>query len=1358
MAEKSTKRVYLFANGTADGNGQMKDLLGGKGAGLAEMMLAGLPVPPGFTITTHSCNEYYSAGKVFPAGLWDEVLAAMKTVEQATGKGFGNPENPLLVSVRSGAKFSMPGMMDTVLNLGLNDVTVQGLAKLTSNERFAQDAYRRFIQMFGRIVLGIPGEKFDHIFEHAKHHKGVHLDTDLTADDLKEIVVKFQSVVFKETGQSFPSDPYKQLELSIQAVFSSWFGKRAVDYRRVNKIPDDLGTAVNIVAMVFGNMGQDSGTGVAFTRNPSTGERLLFGEYLTNAQGEDVVAGIRTPAKIAHLQDEMPEVYAEFAKVAETLERHYKDVQDLEFTIERGKLWMLQTRNAKRTGPAAVKVAVDMVHEGILSKADAVLRVEPAQLDQLLHPRVDPEAAVSLLATGLPASPGAAVGTVVFDPDTAETRGNAGEKVILVRVETSPEDFHGMVAAQAILTARGGMTCVAGDTRILTNRGVLAAETAFGLLEQGETLRILSFDTKKMQPIWRSVIAAGCKVSEDVRTVAVSQTGQAEKNILRLTGDHKMFTINNRKLVKKRLNTVLEDGDFLTVVDQIPGLSRKPVSSSLAYLVGALLSDGHISLKPTKGQITFIQKPTEEKAEFIAAVESAFEASFGIPFTSVRSRTTESVLRGRVIRGSVEDRISSRREPAAKIAEIRDNLSTWALSLDRSALLNFLAGFVDGDGTYAVGSSAVRLQIVVSQHKVNLLEGLVVACLRLGILPQVTNNREAYLVQITERVEEILAFTHRVKAEIPVRQVGAKCFSIKALFDDIVEDVNFMGRVREGIKRNIMFGADKIRRDILPLCGDQAQADLQGLLNSSLRSYRVRQVEEPETSLVYNFEVDASDDLDKNFVVFSSRMTPILISNSHAAVVARGMGKCCVAGCGSLEIDYDARQFKVGDRVIKEGDYITLDGSTGRVIEGQVPLIEPEITGDFREFMSWADEFRTLNVRTNADTPHDSHVARGFGAEGIGLCRTEHMFFEGNRIDMVRQMIMVASEYKRLESERSLVHQEIAKETAKAGGGKDKLAELKKQQAKLDKKIVKPKQLFMGALAALLPMQREDFIGIFTAMNGLPVTIRLLDPPLHEFLPHSVEDMKLLAKKVGLTPKVVEAKIEALREANPMLGHRGCRLGLVYPEITEMQARAIFEAAAHVQQHDVKVLPEVMIPLVGDVQEFVRQEHIVRRVANEVMDATGEKFDYLVGTMIELPRAALTADRIATAAEFFSFGTNDLTQTTFGLSRDDSGTFLPFYVENKILKDDPFQVLDQEGVGQLVEIGVKKGRSARPGIKIGICGEHGGEPSSVNFCHRVGMNYVSCSPYRVPIARLAAAQAALAEKSGESQQAISRTA
>ncbi|MBX7220708.1 MAG: pyruvate, phosphate dikinase [Blastocatellia bacterium] len=937
MSETTSKKVYLFADGKADGNGKMKDTLGGKGAGLAEMTLASLPVPPGFTITTDCCNLYYNSGKQFPEGLWEEVLTAMQAVEAATGKGFGNQENPLLVSVRSGAKFSMPGMMDTVLNLGLNDDTVAGLAALTSNDRFAQDAYRRFIQMFGRIVLGVSGEKFDHAFDSAKKAKGVTQDTDLDAADLRAIVAQFKELVATETGQAFPTDPYDQLKLAIVAVFSSWFGKRAIDYRRINKIPDDLGTAVNVVAMVFGNMGTDSGTGVAFTRNPSTGEGILFGEYLTNAQGEDVVAGIRTPFKIAHLKEEMPEVYDQFAKVAQLLEKHYKDVQDLEFTIERGKLWMLQTRNAKRTGPAAVKIAVDMANEGIISKQEAVNRVEPAQLDQLLHPMIDPQAEIDLLATGLPASPGAATGKVVFDPDTAEERGQAGEKVILVRVETSPEDFHGMVAAQAILTARGGMT-------------------------------------------------------------------------------------------------------------------------------------------------------------------------------------------------------------------------------------------------------------------------------------------------------------------------------------------------------------------------------------------------------------------------------------SHAAVVARGMGKCCVAGCSALEIDYQTKEIRIGDRVIKESEAITLDGTTGRVIAGEVPLIKPEISGEFKEFMSWVDEYRKLGVRTNADTPHDSRVAREFGAEGIGLCRTEHMFFEGNRIDMVRQMIMVSAEYKRLEADRSVLHQEIAKETAKSGGKSERLDSLKEQLAQYDEKIAKPKQLFMGALAALLPMQREDFIGIFQAMDGFPVTIRLLDPPLHEFLPHDDETINDLAGKVGLTVKEIENKIEALRESNPMLGHRGCRLGLVYPEITEMQARAIFEAAAHVQQAGVKVFPEVMIPLVADVKELQRQEHIVRRVANEVMDQTHVQIEYLVGTMIELPRAALTADKIARVAEFFSFGTNDLTQTTFGLSRDDAGTFLPFYVENKILPDDPFQVLDQEGVGQLVEIGIQKGRSARAGLKVGICGEHGGEPQSVHFCHRVGMNYVSCSPYRVPIARLAAAQAALAEASGDGQSAAARTA
>jgi pyruvate,orthophosphate dikinase len=918
------KNVYRYIDGKADGNGSMKDLLGGKGAGLAEMTLAGLPVPPGFTITTDVCNLYYASGRQFPDGVWNEVLSSMTEVEQSLGKKFGDPASPLLVSVRSGAKFSMPGMMDTVLNLGLNDETVQGLAALTDNPRFAMDAYRRFIQMFGRIVLGIGGEKFDHAFEEAKSAKGCHLDTDLDADDLRAVVTKFKAIVQTETGEPFPTDPYRQLELAIRAVFDSWFGKRAVDYRRLNKIPDDLGTAVNVVAMVFGNMGSDSGTGVAFTRNPSTGENELFGEYLTNAQGEDVVAGIRTPVKIARLKEEMPEVYEHFRQVALQLERHYKDVQDLEFTIERGKLWMLQTRNAKRTGAAAVKTAVDFVREGILTREEAVQRVEPNQLDQLLHKMIDPKADITILATGLPASPGAASGAVVFDPDTAEKRGNAGEKVLLVRMETSPEDFHGMVAAQGILTARGGMT-------------------------------------------------------------------------------------------------------------------------------------------------------------------------------------------------------------------------------------------------------------------------------------------------------------------------------------------------------------------------------------------------------------------------------------SHAAVVARGMGKCCVAGCGAIVIDYEAKTMHIDDQFIREGDFLTLDGSSGRVILGEAPLVEPKIGGEFGEFMGWVDEFRTMRVRTNADTPHDSRVARGFGAEGIGLCRTEHMFFEGDRIDSVRQMIMASADYQRLLGELATLRGELEK----ARNNADRAAEIEHEIARAEEKFVSPKELFTGALAKLLPMQREDFIGIFTAMDGYPVTIRLLDPPLHEFLPHTDEEIGLLAEKVQLPVETVHAKIESLREANPMLGHRGCRLGIAYPEITEMQSRAIFEAAVHVKRQGVTVFPEVMIPLVGDVNELKLQEVIVRRVASEVMKETGETVEYLVGTMIELPRAALTADRVAGVAEFFSFGTNDLTQTTFGLSRDDAGSFLPMYVERKILKDDPFQVLDRDGVGLLMKIGVEKGRSTRPNLKVGICGEHGGEPSSVEFCFGLGMDYVSCSPYRVPIARLAAAQAALSGKPGQ---------
>jgi pyruvate,orthophosphate dikinase len=882
------KYVYLFAEGQADGRGDMKDLLGGKGAGLAEMTNAGLPVPPGFTITTEACTTFLATGENFPEGLWAEILTALRKIETATGKHFGDPTNPLLVSVRSGAKFSMPGMMDTVLNLGLNEETLAGLARLTGNERFARDAYRRFVQLFGKIVLGVEGERFEHALEAKKHAVGAVSDTDLSAGHLAELGDEFRSIVAQATGDEFPSDVYRQLELAIRAVFRSWNGRRAKDYRKVNRIPDDLGTAVNVQTMVFGNMGNDSGTGVAFTRNPSTGVPELYGEYLQNAQGEDVVAGIRTPKKIALMEQDMPEVYKQFAAVARRLEEHYRDIQDLEFTVERGKLFMLQTRTAKRTGAAAVRIAVEMVKEGLIDRETALMRVEPAQLDQLLHKAIDPAAVPAPLAKGLPASPGAAVGQVVFSPDHAVELAAEGHKVVLVRTETSPDDFHGMVAAQAILTARGGMT-------------------------------------------------------------------------------------------------------------------------------------------------------------------------------------------------------------------------------------------------------------------------------------------------------------------------------------------------------------------------------------------------------------------------------------SHAAVVARGMGKCCVAGCGDVQVDYAKGRFKVGDVTVFERDWITLDGSSGCVFLGQLPLVDPKLDEDFNTLLSWADETRRLRVRTNADTPEDARIARKFGAEGIGLCRTEHMFFEGSRIDAVREMIV---------------------------------AENPEERAR--------------ALARIAPYQRDDFIGIFRAMDGLPVTIRTLDPPLHEFLPHGHAEIQALANRLGVPTDRLTLKIDSLREANPMLGHRGCRLGILYPEITEMQARAIFEAAVKCAKDGVKVHPEIMIPLVSTARELALQAAVVRRVADEVMAAQGIRFEYMIGTMIELPRAALTANQIAEEAEFFSFGTNDLTQTTFGLSRDDSGKFLPYYVENKILPEDPFQVLDRDGVGQLVRIGVERGRATRPALKVGICGEHGGDPSSVEFCHLANLDYVSCSPYRVPIARLAAAQAVIAERRG--QQASSGTA
>ena len=923
----SIKYVYLFANGAADGNGEMKDLLGGKGAGLAEMMNAALPVPPGFTITTQACNAYYSGGSQFPEGMWNQVLSALKKVEASTGKEFGSISNPLLVSVRSGAKFSMPGMMDTVLNLGLNEDTLQGLASLTSNERFALDAYRRFIQMFGKIVLGIEGELFEHTLEKIKRAAHAKMDTDLRAEHLADVCREFKRIVRAETGADFPVDPYQQLEESIKAVFRSWNGDRAKAYRRREKIPDDLGTAVNVVTMVFGNMGEDSGTGVAFTRNPATGEKKLFGDYLANAQGEDVVAGIRTPKHIDELKEDMPEIYRQFLEVADRLERHYCDMQDLEFTVERGKLWMLQTRNGKRTGPAGVRIAVEMAKEGLIDERTAIMRVPAGDLDQLLHKMVDPKAKLAVLTKGINASPGAAAGRVVFNPKDAEQWKEKGERVVLVRRETSPEDVRGMDAAQAILTSTGGPT-------------------------------------------------------------------------------------------------------------------------------------------------------------------------------------------------------------------------------------------------------------------------------------------------------------------------------------------------------------------------------------------------------------------------------------SHAAVVARGWGKPCIVGAGEVAIDYARNEFSVHGTRVRKGDWITVDGTSGNVMLGQAPLIDPELGKDFKQLMEWADKARSLKVRTNADTPADAAIARSYGAQGIGLCRTEHMFFAGERIDHVRQMILGSLEYKRLERELNELDAELRK-----GGTPKKRKELQETRKKIRKAIEEPMRLYKGGLRELLKLQRKDFEGIFRAMDGLPVTIRTLDPPLHEFLPHTESETGKLARKIKVNAKGLWAKVQSLHEANPMLGHRGCRLGVVFPEITEMQARAIFEAASNIQKKGGTVFAEVMIPLVADVNELKLQADVVRKVASEVCEKSGQKLSYLVGTMIELPRAALTADRIAEVAEFFSFGTNDLTQTTFGISRDDSGKFLPFYIENRIFKDDPFQVLDQTGVGQLVQMGTERGRSTRPDLKVGICGEHGGEPSSVHFCHRVGLNYVSCSPYRVPIARLAAAQAALG-----SEQSISRTA
>ncbi|OGC12078.1 pyruvate, phosphate dikinase [candidate division WOR-1 bacterium RIFOXYA12_FULL_52_29] len=894
--KKEIKYVYRFGGKKADGKSEMKNLLGGKGANLAEMTNIGIPVPPGFTITTEMCTVYYKLNRKYPKALDAQIRESMKHIEKTMGTGaeFGSETNPLLVSVRSGARVSMPGMMDTVLNLGLNDKTVVGLAKQSGNERFAWDAYRRFVQMYGDVVLGLkPQTKtdidpFEEIMDEVKKEKGIKLDVDLKVDDLKELVKRFKAAIKKRKGMDFPEDPWTQLWGAVEAVFGSWMGERAIKYRQINKVPHDWGTAVSVQAMVFGNMGNDSGTGVAFTRNPSTGEHKFYGEYLINAQGEDVVAGIRTPQPVNNstkssadqktLEEVMPVAYKTLEATYKKLEKHYRDMQDIEFTIQKGKLWMLQTRNGKRTAAAALQIACDMVAEKLIDSNTALLRISPSQLDQLLHPTFDPKAKKEVIAKGLPASPGAATGQAVFHADEAEEWVKDGKKVILVRIETSPEDIGGMNVAEGILTARGGMT-------------------------------------------------------------------------------------------------------------------------------------------------------------------------------------------------------------------------------------------------------------------------------------------------------------------------------------------------------------------------------------------------------------------------------------SHAAVVARGMGKCCVAGCGDLDINYKTKQFTAKGIVIKEGDWVSIDGSTGEVMKGKVPTSIPQLSGNFGKVLAWADKVRKLGIRTNADTPKDAQVARDFGAEGIGLCRTEHMFFEGDRIKAVREMILA-----------------------------DDLDDRKK------------------ALAKLLPMQKGDFIGIFEAMKGLPVTIRLLDPPLHEFVPHETAQQQEMANEMGVSLEHVQKKVDSLHEFNPMLGHRGCRLGIIYPEITEMQAQAIIEAACELKKKGVVVKPEIMVPLVGSVAELKNQTAIIHKVAKETIAKFGVKIDYMVGTMIEVPRAALVADKIAEEAEFFSFGTNDLTQMTMGLSRDDAGKFLPTYVEMGIYKDDPFQALDQEGVGQLVAMAAQKGRSTKKDLKLGICGEHGGDPSSIEFCHKVGLNYVSCSPYRVPIARLAAAQAVLKAK------------
>ncbi len=899
MAEKF---VFFFLETKKGNNEEAQFLLGNKGAQLSEMINIGLPVPPGFTITTGACKEFYAKNKKWPVGLEEQIREKLFSLEKKMEKKLGDSKNPLFVSVRSGSYVSMPGMMDTVLNLGMNDESVRAFASQTKNDRAAWDSYRRFIHMFGDVVMNVPHEKFEECIHNFKETKGKELDTELTAEELKELVEKYKEIVKKEKGKLFPQNAWEQLTMAIDAVFNSWNSARAIAYRRINNLRNDAGTAVNVQAMVFGNMGNDSGTGVSFTRNPGNGKKEHYGEFLVNAQGEDVVAGMRTPQKIDDMKKTNPKVYEELLKVYEKLEKHYRDLQDFEFTFEKGKLFLLQTRSGKRTAQAAVKIAVDMEKEGVITKEEAIMRVKPEQLDHLLHKQLDPIAKQKseVIAKGIAASPGAAVGKVVLRADKAKElfEKDPSEKLILVRTETTPEDIEGMNVAKGILTARGGATCLSGETIILTKQGFITMKEGFEKIENGEKLSILSFDSKRMKTEWKKIVAAGRRTSNTIK-VKVSQSGRTENSFLRITPDHKMFTFNNRKLAKKPLNELIESKEFGLAVNKIPATALQIQSlynQKQAYVMGALATDGYVRCDNRHGQVVFTQKNSLEKQEFIEAVKEDFEFAFGYPFSGEREKFACSTINGRVVSGTATDFLCYKKDAAQMVSILKQSLAQAAMSWDEESLAYFLAGVVDGDGSFS------NNRINIFSGKESVTQAVVVSCLRLGIIPQVSVNRTISNIQIMDGTEKILERTKRVKGNYRKKLYESKLFSVKQLFSDVASEVNYMGRVKEAIKRNLLFGKEKIERDILQLCKGESKEELMQILDSDLRMTRIEKVDDFGEELVYNFEVESQDELDKNYVAFTSTYLPVLVSNSHAAVVARGMGKCCVAGSNDIEV------------------------------------------------------------------------------------------------------------------------------------------------------------------------------------------------------------------------------------------------------------------------------------------------------------------------------------------------------------------------------------------------------------------------------------------------------------------------